>query len=483
LIDENKVLIGDIDDLEEIVETLKEDEEVDWELGENYYEADKFEVEELKKDLENDIKVFQEMSSLVKRILPEKDDKLQKLIEILNKPPIKGKKIIIFSYFESTVKYIYKNIKDKFGKVDYIAGGEKTLTKIKRFAPKANKAEIKPDDEIQILVSTEVLAEGLNLQDGQVVINYDLHWNPVRIIQRIGRIDRIGSEHSEIYVYNFFPELRAEKELGIEERVKRRIKEIIENFGYDEKTISLDEKAVSKKLFEIFTEKPEGLEEVEETSTSKYFEFEFEELKKKYPEEYQKALELPDMVNIAKKSRDKKGIIVFCRADDYYRLKLVDNEGKIINENDWEILKLLECKIDEVGEKFNGNYLGILAKVRNEFENEANSREREKAMVVDVTKKQFEKFVEKLKRGQPNNVKQVLDRLLNLVFSKQLTYDQEKKLRAIMNEYKRKFGFKVENKIKELEEKINKLLAGTPDAIKPEIQYKYAQIIIAEELK
>ncbi|MEM1577975.1 MAG: helicase-related protein [Candidatus Pacearchaeota archaeon] len=478
----NKIWIGDLDKLEEIIEKIKNDEEVEWIEKENFYDAENFEIENLKKDLENDIKIFQEMIKLTKNIKPEDDDKLQKLIEILNKDPIKGKKVIIFSSFESTVKYIFENIKNKFEKVDYLSGGKSLMKKIKRFAPKANKAKIKPAEEINILVATEVLAEGLNLQDGQVVINYELHWNPVRIIQRIGRIDRISSQYEEIYVYNFFPETSAEKELKIEDKVNRRINEIIQNFGYDEKTIRLDEKTIRKRLFNIYTEKPEGIEEIEERSDAKYFEAEFKRLTTKYREEYQKALELPAMVSIARRHKNN-GIIVFCRADDYYRLKLVNLEGKIINSNDWEILKILECEPKERGEKFNTEYFKITEKVKEEFEREANERERDREKIIDPVKKEFERLIDWLKRKESKEIKERFDRLLDFVNQKNLDHEQNKFIRGIARSYKRKFGLKKEEILNKLENKIYQSLKDALPRIKPEIKPKYAQIIIAEELR
>jgi len=478
---ENKIPIGDINDLEEMIEKLEDDEEFEWKEGENYYDAKKFDVEKLKEDLEKDIKVFTEIKEAIKDITPKDDDKLQKLIEVLNKEPIKDKKVVIFSAFESTVKYLYENLKDKFEKVDYVASEEKILTKIKRFAPKANKTKIDPKEEIRILIATEILSEGLNLQDAQVVINYELHWNPVRIIQRIGRIDRIGSEHSEIYVYNFFPETKAEKEIKIEDKVNRRINEIIQNFGYDEKTIHLEEPVVRKKLFEIYTEKPEGLEEPEKKSDSKYFEFEFYKLIKEYPEEYKLALELPAMVNVSRYIQTQ-GLIVFCKAGNYYRLRLTDLKGDVINSNDWEILKLLECKPNEKGYAFNKAFYEIIEKTREEFEKEANKREREKLDFIDPQKREIIKFIDKLKRKKSKKFKERCDELINLVKNKFISYENGKRLRKFMRNLSKKFGLTDEKILEELEKEFNSTLISAPQEGKPKIEKVYAQIIIVEEL-
>lgn len=480
--EENKVFIGEVDEIEETIEQLENGEEVEFKEGENYYNADRFEVDELKRDLENDIAVLSEMFESVKTLTAKDDDKLATLINILNQDHLKGKKIIIFSSYESTVKYLHDEIKNKFEKVDFVSGGEKLLTKIKRFAPKANFAKIKPEEEIKILITTEVLSEGLNLQDGQIIINYELHWNPVRIIQRIGRIDRIGSEHDEIYVYNFFPETEAEKVIKVETRVSDRIKAFIHNFGYDEKTISLDEETVRKKLFEIYTEKPEGIEEIEEKSVAKYYELEFNHLITKYPDEYEKAIELPAMVNIARHNQEE-GIIVFCRADDYYRLKMANLQGEIISSDDWEILKILECKRDTLGDKFNQSYFEIVEKVKEEFEIEANRREQDREFITDPVKKDFEKLIRWLKRSQSNNIKIRLDKLLDFVNKKQLSYGRSKVLRSLTKKYRRRFGLKNEQVLLELESAIYPMLENSPNVVKPEISPKYAQIIITEEVK
>jgi superfamily II DNA/RNA helicase len=478
---EKKVPIANLYDLNDMIESIKNDEEIEWHSGENYYEISKFNLEDLINDLNYDLKIYKEMHDAVKNILPKDDDKLQKLIEILNTYPIKEKKILIFSAFESTVRYLYENLKNEFDKVDYVVGGEKLVTKIKRFAPKANNIKISPDEEIQILISTEVLSEGLNLQDAQVVINYELHWNPVRIIQRVGRIDRIGSLHKEIYIYNFFPEIEAEKHLKVQQKVEKRIQEIIKNFGYDEKTIGLNEKIVRKKLFEIYTEKLEGLEEIEERSDSKYFELEFKKLIDKYPEEYKKALELPNMVNITKKG-EIEGMVVFCRAGNWYKLRMVDENGDIIKDDDWEILKIIKCDVKEIGDKINVDKFEIVEKTRTVFESDANKREQEKQNYISPIKNEFKRFIEREKRKEPESIKRKLNEILNFVMDKELDFSKVREIRNSIKDYNKKYGLKKEEKIRQLEIKINELLKNAPPKEKIEIEPQYAEVIIVEDI-
>jgi len=477
---ENKVFFGELEEIRDIIEEMEKESEIEIEEG-KFFPEEFFDSKELKNELKNDINIFKEMYNSVKDISPEEDKKLQKLIEILIKNPINGKKTLIFSCFESTVKYIYENLKNKFKKIDFLVGGEKFGTKIKRFAPKANNAKINPEEEIEILIATEVLAEGINLQDAQVVINYELHWNPVRIIQRIGRIDRIGGEHKEIYVYNFFPEINAEKEINIELKVSKRIDEIIKNFGYDEKTISMDESIVRKKLFEIYTEKSEALEEVEKKSKAKNFELEFKRLVKEFPEEYNIAINLPAKVNIARKNQ-KKGIIAFCKADDYYRLRYYDFNKQIISADDWEILEILKANYNEIGNNFSTDHYHIVEKIKEEFEEEANKREKDKDIIIDPLKKSFKKMIEWFKRKESKELKNKFDKLYDFVEKKELNFENQKFLRDLLKNYQKKFGLKKEEIFKELWDKIYNKLENAKELVKPLVNKKYAQIIIFEEL-
>src|SRR5439155_20844285 len=134
--------------------------------------------------------------------------------------------------------------------IDVIFSGDKSKARVVgRFAPKANP-EYKftaGENELFTVVATDVLAEGLNLQDCDNIINYDLHWNPVRLIQRFGRIDRIGSDHDVVYGFNFLPETGIERNLGLRQKLHNRIQEIHDTIGEDaailDKTENLNEEA------------------------------------------------------------------------------------------------------------------------------------------------------------------------------------------------------------------------------------------------
>lgn len=197
-----------------------------------------FDLQKLHEAVQHDIEILSEMWYRVKDIHPEQDAKLESLKNLVA-GELKGKKVIVFSYYKDTAKYLFDEIGrekgEKFRKsignpaIHRMDSDTKDRTKvIQAFAPIANK---KPElagteDEIDILVSTDVLSEGQNLQDCGYLVNYDLHWNPTRMVQRAGRIDRIGTKFDKLWVYNMFPDEGLERLLGLVESLTQKIQNI-----------------------------------------------------------------------------------------------------------------------------------------------------------------------------------------------------------------------------------------------------------------
>ncbi len=179
------------------------------------------------------------------------DDKLRQVKRLLA-GPLREQKVLIFTSYHDTAQYLYHQLVEDapwqhaaaHPAVAVITGatkGDERERLVQRFAPRANRPPSNPGDPpwhppadaIRILISTDVLSEGQNLQDAGVIINYDLHWNPVRLIQRAGRVDRIGSPYEHIALYNVFPEDALESLLGIVARLSQRIAEIDRTVGLD----------------------------------------------------------------------------------------------------------------------------------------------------------------------------------------------------------------------------------------------------------
>lgn len=197
-------------------------------------------------DLEADLEVIDFLLAEMHKVTPEDDTKLQNLktqIESKLASPLNpgNKKVLIFTAFADTANYLYNNIAENLlktrqlhtGKVTGSDGPKSTLKRsydfqslLTLFSPRSKeKAAILPNEpgEIDILIGTDCISEGQNLQDCDYLINYDIHWNPVRIIQRFGRIDRIGSQNKTIQLVNYWPDITLDEYINLKERVENRM--------------------------------------------------------------------------------------------------------------------------------------------------------------------------------------------------------------------------------------------------------------------
>lgn len=199
-----------------------------------------------KRDILHDHEIFALLLEMLKDITPEHDSKLQMLIQNLRDKfahPINGtnKKVIIFTAFSDTAEYLYDNlapaIKSNAGLHTGLVTGDairSTVTGLRAdfnsiltlFSPRSKeKDKLLPNvgDEIDVLIATDCISEGQNLQDCDYLINYDIHWNPVRIIQRFGRVDRIGSQNDVIQLVNYWPDMELDDYLQLKGRVESRM--------------------------------------------------------------------------------------------------------------------------------------------------------------------------------------------------------------------------------------------------------------------
>ena len=271
LLKEGKISAGE--DVEPLLKDLEEGDAEDEELLESLrtasgkYDIVNFDRERLQKDIESDVHTLKQIKNLVDPITPEKDAKLQKLITWLDEQPLlRQHKLLIFTQFSDTGEYLYENLHEKYRSLEFADSSRSDLIGvIRRFAPIANNVPAgKVSEPIQILVSTDVLSEGLNLQDAAYILNYDLHWNPVRLIQRFGRIDRLNTLHREIYAFNFLPDPKLDQHLGIEQALRDRIAEIHESIGEDSPILEPDEQLNEKAMYAIYEGDGKALESFEE---------------------------------------------------------------------------------------------------------------------------------------------------------------------------------------------------------------------------
>lgn len=192
--------------------------------------------------LQEDRATVQRMKDDVEFLALDDDPKLDRLVQWLTARPPREHRTIVFTQFTDTATYIAEHLGQRFGRTETASGSSpRRFVLTRRFSPRSNRADVASEDEIDLLVSTDALSEGVNLQDADTLINFDIHWNPVRLIQRAGRIDRIGSENEEIMIASFLPERGLERNLGIEQVLRRRIDEFLQVFGEDSRVLPSDD--------------------------------------------------------------------------------------------------------------------------------------------------------------------------------------------------------------------------------------------------
>lgn len=219
-----------------------------------------------KDSLQKDAEVLELLTLMVGDITPEHDSKLQELFKVIDNKithPINdgNKKMIIFTAFADTAGYLYENVgrhvKDQFGlNTAMVSGsveGRTTCPKLRAdlntvltcFSPISKDRDLFdsiPKENIDVLIATDCISEGQNLQDCDYLINYDIHWNPVRIIQRFGRIDRIGSRNKVIQLVNFWPDVTLDDYINLKAKVETRMKIVDMTATGDDNLLSDEEK-------------------------------------------------------------------------------------------------------------------------------------------------------------------------------------------------------------------------------------------------
>lgn len=362
------------------VENLEDDlPDYVWNVEEKI-DVEDFDIRAMIDDTILDMEVLAEFIEDIKNIKPENDDKIRELVRILRDDPrAAGKKIIIFSEYRATARYIYRELKKEgFKQIEEIDGQSKgdRHDLIQRFAPYYNDlSSSEVDDEINILVATDVLAEGLNLQDASCLINYELHWNPVRLMQRIGRVDRrrnaeierkllqdhpeYASDREKVYYWNFLPPEELEQLLSLYKTVAKKTLRISKTFGIEGKKLLTPDD--DYEALKEFNSQYEG-----ETSNDEEIALAYQELLADNPEYEESVKNLPKKMYSGKSSNTFRGYF-FCYelpskrvdgtwtdGDGLYRWYMVDPEDKSVTEQIYDIWNTIRCTREETRQMSTG---------------------------------------------------------------------------------------------------------------------------------
>ncbi|MDQ3005770.1 MAG: SWF/SNF helicase family protein, partial [Chloroflexota bacterium] len=281
-----------------------------------------------------------------------KDTKLEELIKLV-KRSYPSQKVLIFTQYADTVRYLEEELKERGVKsVAGVTGNSYDPTELAwRFSPVSNEKrnEIKPEDELRVLVATDVLSEGQNLQDCAVVVNYDLPWAIIRLIQRAGRVDRIGQKAEIIYAHTFLPAEGVETIIRLRDRLRRRLQENAEVVGSDEAFFEDDNN--QQIIVDLYNEKS-GILDGEDVDTEvDLASYAFQIWKNAIDADPQLQKTIPSLPDVAfsTKAHDKEqgkpdGALVYVRTGEGNdALAWIDAQGNSVTESQYEILKAAEC--------------------------------------------------------------------------------------------------------------------------------------------
>ncbi|OKH19644.1 NgoFVII family restriction endonuclease [Hydrococcus rivularis NIES-593] len=307
---------------------------------------------ELKQHLQQDATALIGILQLAGSWNPVEDGKLVALVDLLQQQHPTDK-VLIFTQFADTARYLARALEEQgIQQVGLATGQSADPTALAwRFSPVSNEKTIPESEQLRVLVATDVLSEGQNLQDCAIILNYDLPWAIIRLIQRAGRVDRIGQQAEEILCYSFLPAEGVERLINLRGRLRDRLKENQEVVGTDEAFFE-DEQA-REMLLNLYNERSGVLDEADEGDV---------DLTSEALQIWQSAIDanpalkgmiekLPDVVYSTREHEptgaDPEGVLVYLRTDSGTdALAWVDKDGNSVTQSQMRILRMARCSID-----------------------------------------------------------------------------------------------------------------------------------------
>ncbi|MCO5936889.1 SNF2-related protein [Mucilaginibacter sp. RB4R14] len=354
--------------------------------------AHKYDAKDFKKDfitkLQFDLEILKNIQSSWAKV--NSDPKLEQFIHCLkNEKALKSNKLIVFTESKETGDYIYKALIDEFpDQVMFYSstGGrhtDKQLTSnhiisrdliTSNFDPKHKDKS----NRLKILIATDVLAEGINLHRSNVLVNYDLPWNPTRVLQRAGRVNRLGSSFDKVHIYNFFPTTQSDEHLGLEVNITNKIQMFHDILGEDAKYLSDGEEFGSQELFNTLNSKTAYTgEDGEGDSELKYLEL-MRKIRDENPDLFDKIKNLPKKARsgFQKEKLENDSLVTFFRIGKLkkFYLNLKGDSGEITF---FDAVKELECRPETKRASIPNDYYHLLQTNKTRFELDTNVSDEE----------------------------------------------------------------------------------------------------------
>lgn len=367
-------------------------------------------------DLKNDLSILQQVKVLWQKI--NRDPKLISFISHLSKNQIlKENKLIIFTESKETAEYLSTNINEKYSNTAIcFTGGSGMATRdkvIENFDAKSRH----PKDDYRILISTDVLSEGVNLHRSNVVINYDIPWNPTRMMQRVGRVNRVDTTFDNIYTFNFFPTKQSNDQIKLKEAAEAKINAFLTLLGGDAALLTEGEPVGSHELFNrLVSKKTITGEDENETSELKYL-HKIKEIRDKQPVLFESIKRLPKKARSSKINKKNNDLLITYFRKGKLQKFFISGPNNTTRELDFlSAAELIECEESEKRQKLPDHFYELLDKNKEAFYTNT-----------------IEDIVEPYSRKGKDSAFQIL-RILKAVFksTQQLTDDQEFYLKKVL---------------------------------------------------
>ena len=304
----------------------------------------------LKQQLKKDCEILIDMIRLCGDWNPEADQKLNLLYDMLTERH-KNEKVVVFTQYSDTANYICRELRRRGMKQLSVVTGScvNPTAEVERFSPTSNeRTDIADDEQYRVIIATDVLSEGQNLQDSHIIVNFDLPWAIIRLIQRAGRVDRIGQKEDQIYCYSFFPADGVEKIISLRGRLNERINRNANIIGSDEIFFEGNE----QNLRDMFNEKAGTLDDEEDGDvdlSSQAFQI-WKNATDANPKLKEIIPQLQNMVYSTKEVHDAAngGVITYARTyNDFDVLTWLAPDGTVMSQSQKKILQAMQCSLSD----------------------------------------------------------------------------------------------------------------------------------------
>lgn len=329
----------------------------------------------LKQQLRHDCDILLKMITLCGVWQPDTDPKLNEL-ETLLEERHGTDKIIVFTQYSDTAYYVYQQLKKRgLAHIACATGGSTNPTDIvEHFSPKSNDKDYSAEEQYRVLIATDVLSEGQNLQDAHVIVNFDLPWAIIRLIQRAGRVDRIGQTANEIYCYSFFPADGVEEIIRLRSRLNARINENAHIVGSDEVFFEGNE----QNLRDMFNEKSGSLDDEDDNDVDLSSQA-YQIWKNATDADPKLKKAIPTLSNVVYSTKPAGeglpgGVITYAKTyNDFDVLTWLDADGNVVSQSQKRILNALACDADTPALPPHANHHELVAKAVEAIGNETTT--------------------------------------------------------------------------------------------------------------